>query len=103
MESLNVAESTVIYSTEPLWGAAFAALTLGEHVGWNTVFGAVMILTACVLSSQGIDRLGALYTSAQLMAEGFEEFVEDVSANLQPLSERVPPSSRIISLLFKFS
>ena len=37
MQRLSAAESTVIYSTEPLWGATFAAIALGEHLGWNTV------------------------------------------------------------------
>lgn len=33
MKSLSASESTVIYSTEPLWGTAFAAAALGETVG----------------------------------------------------------------------
>ena len=43
----------VIYSTEPLWGTAFAAVALHEHVGPNTFVGAALILGACVWSSVG--------------------------------------------------
>ena len=40
MKSLSSAETTVIFSTEPLWGTAFAALYFGEHIGPNTFIGA---------------------------------------------------------------
>ncbi|CAM9469349.1 unnamed protein product [Choristocarpus tenellus] len=53
MKSLSAAESTVIFSTEPLWGAAFAAALLGESVGWNTGVGAIFIVAACAWSSVG--------------------------------------------------
>ena len=48
LRSLKAAEATVILSTEPLWGAAFASVALGEALGWNTLLGAVFILTACL-------------------------------------------------------
>jgi len=51
LRSLKAAEATVILSTEPLWGAAFASVALGETMGWNTLVGAVFILTACLWSS----------------------------------------------------
>lgn len=57
MVKLSAAESTVIYSTEPLWGTAFAAVTLGEQIGWNTVMGAILVLIACIWSSVGPDFL----------------------------------------------
>jgi drug/metabolite transporter (DMT)-like permease len=37
MQSLSAAESTVIFSTEPLWGTAFAAVVLGEQVNYSSV------------------------------------------------------------------
>ncbi len=44
-------ETTVLYSTEPLWGAAFASVALGEHIGQSTLVGGALILAACVSSS----------------------------------------------------
>jgi drug/metabolite transporter (DMT)-like permease len=51
LRRLSAAESTVIFSTEPLWGTAFAAALLGEQAGWNTGAGAVLILCACLWST----------------------------------------------------
>lgn len=53
MKFLSASESTVIYSTEPLWGTAFAAVALGETVGLNTAVGAALIMCACVWSTLG--------------------------------------------------
>jgi len=50
LQTLKASEATVILSTEPLWGAAFASVTLGETLGWNTLVGAVFILMACLWS-----------------------------------------------------
>lgn len=63
MKSLSSSETTVIFSTEPLWGTAFAALALGESVGPNVFVGAFFILAACVWSS-----LGASLTLSGLMS-----------------------------------
>ena len=83
MKKLSAAESTVIYSTEPLWGTAFAAIALGEHVGWNTGIGALLILSACVWSSLGPDVLvaGLLSTAKGLSIGGVEELTA-LTANM---------------------
>ena len=58
----------VIYSTEPLWGTAFAAVALHEHVGPNTFVGAALILGACVWSSVGPTlSLAGLATALQVI------------------------------------
>lgn len=85
MRSLSAAESTVIYSTEPLWGAAFAATFLGETLGWNTFLGAALILTACAWSSLGpnLASVGVLTTTleASSQVERLEEVSENISLN----------------------
>lgn len=53
MRNVSAAESTVILSTEPIWGTAFAAILLGETIGWNTGLGAVLIVAACTWTSVG--------------------------------------------------
>jgi len=50
MKTLTAAETTIIFSTEPLWGTAFAWLLLKETIGVNTLAGAACILTACLWS-----------------------------------------------------
>lgn len=54
METLSAAETTLIFSTEPLWGAAFAGLVMGEELGPNVALGAAFILTACLYSNLGM-------------------------------------------------
>lgn len=61
MKFLSASESTVIYSTEPLWGTAFAAAALGETVGLNTAVGAALIMCACVWSTLGPAISGTSY------------------------------------------
>ena len=45
---LSSAETTLLFSTEPLWGTAFAFIALGEHIGANTLIGGALILVACL-------------------------------------------------------
>jgi drug/metabolite transporter (DMT)-like permease len=60
METLSAAETTLIFSTEPRWGTAFAAAVMGEQLGFNAAVGAFCILTACVYSSLGWQGLNSL-------------------------------------------
>ncbi len=83
MKKLTAAESTVIYSTEPLWGTAFAAAVLHESVGWNTLVGAALILTACVWSSLGPLLSTSLMTSTlSAYRDTLEEVIDNISKNL---------------------
>jgi drug/metabolite transporter (DMT)-like permease len=45
--ALSSAETTVLFSTEPLWGAAFAHAMLAERIGPETFLGGALILAAC--------------------------------------------------------
>jgi len=89
MKKLSAAESTIIYSTEPLWGTAFAAAFLGETVGWNTFVGAALILSACMWSSIGpsFSIAGGLATMQSSMAEQMEEMMTNISLNWSELME----------------
>ena len=94
MKKLSAAESTVIYSTEPLWGTAFAAVALGEQVGWNTGVGAFLILSACVWSSLGPEVMiaGAISAAKGMTAEGLDELsalASNLSRNWQQLAENL--------------
>jgi drug/metabolite transporter (DMT)-like permease len=88
MKDLDAAESTVIYSTEPLWGAAFASLTLGEHIGWNTVLGAVLILTACAWRSMSKQIMTMISSSTFLNADGMGEIIENINENVIKLTQQ---------------
>ena len=63
LKSLSAAETTLILSTEPLWGTAFAAAVLGEQVGMDTGIGAVLIIAACLISNLGLDGIKHLVIS----------------------------------------
>lgn len=45
---LTAAETTLIYSLEPLFATAFAAIILKEHVTVGTLLGATFIILACL-------------------------------------------------------
>eukprot|EP01041_Mallomonas_annulata_P004961 gene4961-9927_t len=51
LKTMSAAETTLIYTLEPLTGAAFAGLILKEHLGLNTIAGACFIVTACAFSA----------------------------------------------------
>lgn len=90
MKDLDAAESTVIYSTEPLWGTAFAALTLGEDVGWNTLVGALLIIGACLWSSLG-GKFLALLSSTPFFANNVvvEEITENIGNNINTIIDNI--------------
>jgi drug/metabolite transporter (DMT)-like permease len=64
LESLSAAETTLIFSTEPLWGTAFAVTVMGEQMGVNSAIGGGMILLACVYSNLGVQGLQEIRSSA---------------------------------------
>ena len=53
LKTLSAAETTLIFSTEPLFGAAFAAVVANEHLGTEAAIGAAFIIGGCIVS--GID------------------------------------------------
>lgn len=53
LKTLSAAETTLIFSTEPLFGAAFAAVVANECLGMDAVVGAAFIIGGCLVS--GID------------------------------------------------
>ena len=85
MKTLTSAETTVIFSTEPLWGTAFAAYAFNEAVGANTFIGAFFILVACAYSSVGPTiTLPTLLSTGQLLTGGllFEEETGSIFENV---------------------
>jgi drug/metabolite transporter (DMT)-like permease len=63
LETLSATETTLIFSTEPLWGTAFAAWVMGEQLGMNAAVGAFFILTACIYSNLGPQGVVNLWNS----------------------------------------
>jgi drug/metabolite transporter (DMT)-like permease len=62
LKTLSAAETTLLLSTEPLWGALFASVLVGEHLGTDTVFGGLLVLAGCLYSSLGWEKLKNLAT-----------------------------------------
>lgn len=51
LKSLSAAETTLLFSTEPLWGAAFASFMLHETLGLNAGVGAFFILSGIYITN----------------------------------------------------
>jgi len=51
LKTLSAAETTMIFSTEPIFGSVFAAVVLGESFGAGGYVGAATILCACIYSN----------------------------------------------------
>jgi len=71
METLSAAETTLIFSTEPLWGTAFAAVVVGEQLGPNVALGAAFILSACIYSNLGMEGISNLWKGSVSSAGNF--------------------------------
>lgn len=57
MKTLSAAETTMLFSTEPIFGTAFAAAVIGEHIGMETFAGAALILAACFFSNENQNQV----------------------------------------------
>jgi len=92
---LSSTETTVLYSTEPLWGAAFASVVLGEHIGQSTIVGGALILAACVSSSIDSDKVAEGGKKASSMALKIATAVlcalPGGAAIVSAFTEEVPP------------
>ena len=51
LKSLSAMETTILLSTEPLFGSIFAGLILGESFGYSGALGAVVITMGCLYSN----------------------------------------------------
>lgn len=51
LKTVSAAEATLILSTEPIWGSAWAALFVGEQLGIEAGLGAALILGGCLIST----------------------------------------------------
>lgn len=51
LKTLSAAETTMIFSTEPLFGTTFAGAVMGETFGPGCLIGGALILSACVISN----------------------------------------------------
>ncbi|KAG7354347.1 EamA-like transporter family protein [Nitzschia inconspicua] len=87
LETLSAAETTLIFSTEPLWGTAFAAAVMGEQLGMNAAVGAFFILVACLYSNLGVQGLEHTWRSgiSWLRTIHFKS-----NRNIQPLWRSLP-------------
>lgn len=72
LKTLSAAETTLIFSTEPVWGSLFAAWFMGETFGWDAWAGGALILTACVYSNLGWQGLRDLVLPSAVNGGGKE-------------------------------
>jgi drug/metabolite transporter (DMT)-like permease len=53
---ISSADAMVVFSTEPLWGAFFAWLMIGEEIGPATAAGGLLMVLACIVSGGGAKK-----------------------------------------------
>lgn len=63
LQTLSAAETTLIFSTEPLWGSVAAAFMLGESFGPKAMFGGGLIVTACLISNLSVGEIREFITA----------------------------------------
>jgi len=51
LKTLSASETTLLFSTEPLWGAVFAMYMVGERLGMSSAIGAAFIVLGCTYSN----------------------------------------------------
>jgi len=51
LRELTSSEATVVFATEPLWGAAFANVALGEQMDAVCLLGGALMIVACLVSA----------------------------------------------------
>jgi len=56
MQSVSAADTTLIYTLEPLTASAFAAVILHEKLTFSTAIGALCIISACLQNTFGFIR-----------------------------------------------
>jgi drug/metabolite transporter (DMT)-like permease len=66
LKTLSAADTTLIFSTEPLWGAACASLVMGEQFGGSAIAGGALILAGCIVSNLGLDGIRDIVQSPQV-------------------------------------
>jgi len=54
LKTLSAAETTMLFSTEPIFGGICASAMLGESFGVGGLAGAAMVLSGCLYSNMGI-------------------------------------------------
>lgn len=61
LKSISASETTLILSTEPLWGSVFAAILMGETFGIDSGIGGIFIIIGCIYSSLGYNGIQQLF------------------------------------------
>jgi len=89
LKNLSAAETTLLFSTEPIWGSLFASVVMGEVFGPQGFAGAGVILFSCLYSSGGLD---ALFTSKE---KKFSELPQTPSPSQRDQLLTTTPSSLV--------
>jgi drug/metabolite transporter (DMT)-like permease len=62
LKTLSAAETTLIFSTEPIWGAACASVIVGEVLGPESLIGGALILGGCLISNLDLSDANAIFS-----------------------------------------
>jgi drug/metabolite transporter (DMT)-like permease len=68
LKTLSAAETTLIFSTEPLWGTACASVIVGETLGPESLMGGALILGGCLISNLNFSDANAVFSLSFLQS-----------------------------------
>lgn len=99
LKTLTAAETTLILSTEPLWGAGFAAFLIGEQFGIDAAVGATLIIAGCIFSNLGMNGIMEMMGLKKRDATPVQTVVEEEEEGLKvDVAERALLEVGLISL-----
>ena len=82
LATLSASETTMIFSTEPLFGMGFAALVAGEELGIGAAVGAFLILFGCLVSNLGSHESTELELEQSNANDGLKENTGNIPKSL---------------------
>ena len=82
LATLSASETTMIFSTEPLFGMGFAALVAGEELGIGATVGAFLILLGCLVSNLGSHESTELELEQSNANDGLKENTGNIPKSL---------------------
>ena len=95
LKTLTASESTLLLSLEPLWGAMWAALLVGEQLGVDTFAGGFLVLAGCLYSSLGGQKLQNLLRLKQEDASSTKSVRLDLAASSEETSSSSHKNLRV--------
>jgi drug/metabolite transporter (DMT)-like permease len=77
LEYVSSEETSIIFSTEPLFAAATSAVVLGERLKPSGILGGLVILSACLLTQVDLTSLATMLPILSRVADEGSQRTQD--------------------------